>query len=63
MPVVQGISTRTLWRARVIDAKLVPDEYKIVNDKMLQDIAKATKGKVAVPGVEFYSEQILAQRA
>lgn len=63
VPVVQGVSTRTLWRGRVVNVKLVPDEYKIVNDKMLQDFAKATKGKVQLPGVEFYPEQILAQRA
>lgn len=63
VPVVQGVSTRTIWRARVVNAKLVPDEYKVVNDKMLQDTARATKGKVQIPGVEFYAEQKLAQRA
>lgn len=62
VPVVQGVSTRTIWRARVLNAKLVPDEYKVVNEKMLQDFARATKGKVALPGVEFYAEQALAQR-
>lgn len=63
VPVVQGVSTRTIWRARVVNAKLVPDEYKVVNEKMLQDFAKATKGNVSLPGVEFYPEQMLAQRA
>lgn len=63
VPVVQGLSTRTIWRARIVDPKLVPDAYKIVNEKMIQELAKTTKGTVPIPGVEFYPDQIIAQRA
>jgi len=59
-PKVKGISTRTVWKARVLDANKVPRQYLVVNEKMLNDLAQATKGAVAVDGVEFYSEEIMA---
>ena len=57
---VRGISTRTIWKARVLDANKVPRQYLVVNEKMLNDVAQATKGQVAVDGVEFYSEEVMA---
>ena len=63
IPPVVGQSSRTVWKSRVVDAKLVPDEYKVVDVAMLDKLAQATKGKVPVPGVEFYSEQIMSARA
>ena len=63
IPPVVGQSSRTVWKARVVDAKLVPDEYKVVDIAMLDKLAQATKGKVPVAGVEFYSEQIMSARA
>lgn len=59
-PKVKGISTREVWKARVVDAARVPREYLVVNDKMLAQVAQATKGQLVIPGVEFYSEQVLA---
>lgn len=63
IPIVQGLHNRTIWRARVVNAKLVPDEYKVINDKALQAFARATKGQVPLAGVEFYPEHGLTQRA
>jgi hypothetical protein len=63
IPPVVGQSSRAVWKARVLDAKAVPDEYKTVDIAMLDKLAQATKGKVTVPGVEFYSEQVMSARA
>ena len=63
IPPVVGQSSRTAWKARVLDAKAVPDDYKVVDIAMLDKFAQATKGKVAVPGVEFYPEQVMSARA
>ena len=63
IPPVVGQSSRTIWKARVVDAALVPREYLVVNEKMLDQVAGATKGKLTVPGVEFFSEQIMSARA
>jgi hypothetical protein len=68
MPTVQavqkvaGISYRTDWKFRVVDAALVPEEFKIVNEKALASLAKSTKGTKKVPGVEFYSEEVTVDR-
>ena len=59
-PKVAGISVRKSWKHRVTDSRKVPREYLIVNEKMLADFAKATKGQIAVDGVEFYVEEIMA---
>ena len=66
-PKVEGISTRKVWKARVIDPALVPImangfEIRPVDMKMLQSIATTGKGKVSIPGVEFYEESVLAVR-
>ena len=63
IPPVVGQSSRTVWKARVVDAFLVPREYLMVNEKVLDQVANATKGKVPIPGVEFYSEQIMSAKA
>jgi len=57
-PVVRQY-TKTLWKAKVINAKLVPDEYKVVDQKMLDAFAGATKGKAKLPGVEIYSVDVM----
>ena len=61
-PKVKGISTRKVWKFRIIDANQLPREYMIPNEKMLLAFAQATKGTIPVPGVEFYSEEIVAAR-
>ena len=63
IPPVVGQFSKTVWKARVLDAKAVPDDYKVVDIAMLDKFAQATKGKVTVPGVEFYPEQVMSARA
>lgn len=53
---LQGSSVRKIWRARVVNAALVPDEYKIINQKALDAYASAMKSEAKIPGVEFYPE-------
>lgn len=59
---VSGQAIKQNWKARVIDINKVPREYMIVNESMLDKMAKATKGSIAIPGVEFYFENILSSR-
>lgn len=61
-PKLEGISQRTTWRARVVDEAAVPREYLMVDDKKLQSVARATRGSVAIAGVEFYPEHSAAFR-
>ena len=59
-PVVSGQSIRKTWTAKVVDVSLVPREWMVVNEKALDSFAKATKGAVKVPGVEFVESMSLA---
>lgn len=56
VPKVAGLRSAGLWKARVTDASVVPREYLVVNESALNAIARATKGAINVPGVEFYEE-------
>ena len=65
----KGESTRTIWRARIIKISDIPAQYYLSNGKVtnaiqsaIDDFAKATKGAVQLPGVEFYEEKSLAVR-
>lgn len=57
---VKGISYKENWKFRIIDESKIPRKYLIPNEKELGLIARSTKGKVNVPGVEFYPEKIVA---
>lgn len=59
-PKIKGYSTRQECYAVVTNISELPDEYKIVtaNQKALDAIAKATKGAIAIPGVEFKSRTV-----
>jgi len=56
-PTAAGTSFATVHKARVVNVALVPREFMILNEKALAAFAVATKGAVAVAGVEFYTEQ------
>lgn len=56
----KGISYREKWSAVVVDEKLVPREYLIVNQSALDKVAAATKGSLSIPGVKFEMKKIVA---
>ena len=60
---VKGQSVRLNYKARVVDFAKLPDEYKLADTVKLGEIARAGKGNwPLIPGVEFYSESVLAAR-
>ena len=60
-PVQQaGEQKRVIWKARVTSSAALPKDYMVPNEKMLDALAKASKGAMKIPGVEFYTESILA---
>jgi len=60
IPPVVGQHTRERWCVEIVDAALVPREFLIVDEKALNAVANATKGKLIIPGVKFYSKRIMA---
>lgn len=62
-PKAEGIKKIEKWHYKITSLDRLPKKYMIPNDKMLQDLASATKGKVDIPGVQFYSETLIAASA
>jgi hypothetical protein len=67
-PTARGVSTRTLYRARIVDEKQVPIEVagvviRPVDLAAVNKMAQASKGKIQIPGIEIYEEQSVAVRA
>ena len=60
---VSGTYVKETWKAKVIDFKLLPDEYKIANQMALDGIAKATKGSINIPGVVMEVEKSIVNRS
>ena len=66
-PKADGISTRKVWKARVIAPESVPimangSLIRPIDTAMLNQIAKITKGTAEIPGVEFYEESVISAR-
>jgi hypothetical protein len=62
-----GISSKKVWKARITDETAVPVEVagiiiRPVDEAALNNLAKATKGKAKIPGVEFYEDIIMSAR-
>ncbi len=53
-------SMRDNWKYEIIDFKLVPDDYKMINAGILTPVVKASKGKITIPGIRIFNEPILA---
>lgn len=55
-PKITGQYKKSNWKARVINPELVPDEYWIINESMLDKVAKMTKGEEKINGIEFFDD-------
>jgi hypothetical protein len=53
----KGISSQKNWKFEVINPKLVPDMYKIVDEKAVRKVVTALKEKASIPGVRIYAIQ------
>lgn len=67
-PTATGISTRTIYKARVINEKQVPVEVagvviRPVDISAINKLAQASKGKLQIPGIEIYTEDSVSVRA
>lgn len=62
-PKPKGITSTKVWKFRVVDAALVPREYLVVDEKAIGQVVRALKAQTHIPGVEVYSEDIVAVRS
>lgn len=57
---IKGIHTRRVYKYRIIDANLIPDEFFMVDEAKLSELARSSKATAQVAGVEFYTEEVVA---
>lgn len=65
---VQGISSRKVWKARIVNEQLVPAyhngvEIRKIQQGQLDRIAQMTAGNTQIQGIEFYPDEIISARA
>ena len=57
IPTVAGVPSRRNYKARVIDANRVPDQFWLIDEQSLNaEARKAKKVGEIIPGVEFYED-------
>ncbi len=66
-PKAFGMAVKHVWRARIVDASLVPIEVagvviRPIDEKVLNKLAVTSQGKFKCPGVEWYQEAQTAVR-
>lgn len=62
-PKVAGVSFRSIWRAEVVDASLVPREYLMVDQAKIDKVAAALKGDTVIAGVKVREDRVASSRS
>lgn len=67
-PKAEGISVKTVWKARITDPDKIPVssngiEIRPIDIRALNNIARITKGTAVIAGVEFYPEKTISARS
>ena len=58
-PKLEKTQFRTTWVHAVENAKIVPDEYKIVDEVKLGKIVRAMGDSIKIPGVKIYQKKTI----
>lgn len=61
-PKVAGISSRRVWKYRIVDVNLIPRQYMIPNDVAIGAVVRSMGKAMNIPGVEVYQEDVMAVR-
>jgi len=56
-PKVEGTHYRETWVVEVYNAKIVPDDYKLVDLAAVKKVVVATQGKVIPKGIKAYKQR------
>jgi hypothetical protein len=61
-PKVEGISSRVDWDFEVADPALVPDTYKVIDERKIRGVVRALKDQTHIPGVRVFPRRNEAVR-
>lgn len=59
-PKVSGISTRTVYKFRIIKPELIPNQYKVIDEKAIAAVVRTLGYRSNIPGIEVFTEQVVA---
>jgi hypothetical protein len=62
IPEIQGLAVRHDWDFVIEDASLVPEQYKIIDEKKIRGVVKALKDQASIPGVRVFRRENLMNR-
>ncbi len=62
-PKVAGVSTRTAWKWRMTDFRLVLREFLMVDEKKVNGVVRSMGMQTSIPGIEVYPEEVVSARA
>jgi hypothetical protein len=49
---------RTVWKARIINERLIPREYLTVDMVKINGVVRSLKGATQIPGIQAYEERV-----
>ena len=59
---IEGVSFRKLWKHKILDPRLLPEEYKMPDDKKIARVVRALREQTNIPGVHVYAESSVTTR-
>ena len=58
----QGISYTERWFFEIVNAGLIPNEYRVIDEKKIGGVVRSLKGETKIPGIRVYMEKVVAVR-
>lgn len=55
------LSTKKVWKFEIVDVKLVPNNYKVIDEKLIRTVVR--NGSREIPGVRIYLDEQINIRA
>ena len=62
IPKVEGTYHREEWDIEIVDRKLVPYEYWLIDEARIRKVVKAMDGDIEIPGVRNFKKRIQVSR-
>jgi hypothetical protein len=59
-PKVAGISTRKMWKWRLVDEAKVPRQYFTLDEKKINGVVRSMGRNANIPGIQVYQEETMA---
>ena len=59
----EGMSIRKTWVGRVVDISLVPTDYLLINQSLINEVARKENGTFTIPGVVFEEVESVSMRS